>query len=124
MKMIGVSTRSAAMRSCTSRPLKSGSETSSTRQLGEEERGLARNSIAQANVCACQPAESISNSSDSRTEASSSTTKTIGVLSDADEKCDARSVAFDELGNSGIACDMMMTSFRGQAAIARSVRQH
>ena len=44
MKMIGMSIRSAAMRFCRSRPLRSGSETSSTRQFGVRTRGRARNS--------------------------------------------------------------------------------
>ena len=45
------------------------------------ERGRERNSCADANVSGCQPAVLISSSSDSRTETSSSTTKTIGVTS-------------------------------------------
>src|SRR5882757_1820661 len=79
MKMIGMSLRSAATRFCRSRPLRSGSETSSTRQLGTNGRGWAMNSSADANVSGCQPAQRISDSSDSRTEMSSSTTNTMGV---------------------------------------------
>src|ERR1043166_5349424 len=78
MKMIGISRRSAR-RFCRSRPLRSGRETSSTRQLGTETRGRERNVSADANVSACQPSRWISASSDSRTETSSSTTNTIGV---------------------------------------------
>src|SRR5580698_7632681 len=67
------------MRSCRSRPLRCGSLASSTRQLGERTRGRARNSSAQANVSARQPALWINNSSHSRTNTSSSTTNTIGT---------------------------------------------
>src|SRR5215510_1092988 len=79
MKMIGMSTRWVAISFCSSRPLRSGREMSSTRQLGACTRGRARNSSAQENVSGCQPAKPISSSSDSRTETSSSTTKTIGL---------------------------------------------
>src|SRR6516165_6314991 len=78
MKIIGISVR-FAMRSCNSRPSKSGSVTSSIRQLGVSTRGHARNSPADAKVLGCQPATRIIDSSDSRTETSSSTTNTIGV---------------------------------------------
>src|SRR6266550_631515 len=81
MKMIGMSVRSAATRFCKSRPFRPGSDTSSTRQLGARTRGRARNSCADANVSGCQPAQRISNSSDSRTETSSSTTNTMDVAS-------------------------------------------
>src|SRR5262245_1216555 len=80
MKMIGISDRSASC-CCRSRPLSPGSVTSSTRQHGTAARGRARNSRADANVSGCQPALSISSSSDSRTEMSSSTTKTMAVTS-------------------------------------------
>src|SRR5262245_58562872 len=79
MKMIGMSVRSPAMRFWRSRPLRSGSDTSSTRQLGALTRGRARNSWAEAKVSGRQPAERINSSSDSRTDTSSSTMKTIGV---------------------------------------------
>src|SRR5258706_10672297 len=82
MKMIGMSIRSTATRFCSSRPLRSGSVTSSTKQLGAKTRGQDRNSCADANVSGRQPAEPISNSSDLRTETSSSTTNTIGVACD------------------------------------------
>src|SRR6266446_4399706 len=81
MKMIGMSARSTATRCCRSRPLRPGMLTSSTRQLGATARGRARNSCADANVSARQPAQRISNSSDSRTEISSSTTNTVGMAS-------------------------------------------
>jgi len=61
---------------------KDGRETSSTKQFGVVVRGRARNSSADANVSGCQPANSTNNSSDSRTEMSSSTTKTIGLACD------------------------------------------
>src|SRR6266446_2345000 len=80
MKMIGMSARSVAIRFWSSRPFKPGSETSNTRQLGTWARGWARKSSADANVLGCQPAVRISNSRDSRTEISSSTTKTIASL--------------------------------------------
>src|SRR5271157_2178449 len=82
IKMIGMSVRSTATRFCSARPLRSGRLTSSTKQLGARTRGQDRNSSADANVSGCQPAESISNSSDLRTEMSSSTTNTIGVACD------------------------------------------
>src|ERR1700733_5948932 len=82
MKIIGMSGRSPATHFWSSRPLRPGRETSSMRQLGTRARGQARNSCADANVSGCQPSERISNSSDSRTETSSSTTNTIGVTSD------------------------------------------
>jgi len=65
-----------------SRPLMSGSETSSTKHAGPGVWGSARNSIAHPKVSARQPAERISSSSDSRTNTSSSTTRTSGVASD------------------------------------------
>src|SRR5262249_56106299 len=49
------------------------------RQFGTETRGRERNAVADANVSGCQPSSRISASSASRTEMSSSTTKTIGV---------------------------------------------
>src|SRR5712691_7842628 len=82
MKMIGRSVRSPAMRRWRSRPLRSGSDTSSTRQLGTSTRGRARNSCADAKVSGRQPAQRINNSSDSRTDTSSSTMKTMGVACD------------------------------------------
>src|SRR6266568_7395888 len=89
MKMIGMSLRSAATCFCRSRPLRSGSDTSRTRQLGACTRGRARNSCADANVAGSQPALRISNSSDSRTEMSSSTTNTIGVVCDMSDALDS-----------------------------------
>src|ERR1051326_3007351 len=79
IKMIGMSVLSEAISFCSSRPLSSGRETSSTRQLGASGRGRARNSSADAKVSGCHPTKRISASSDSRTEMSSSTTKTIGL---------------------------------------------
>src|SRR5262249_8127742 len=69
-------------RFCRSKPLRSGRLTSSTRQLGVGTRGQARNSCADANVSTCQPTWRMSSSSDSRTETSSSTTNTMGLVSD------------------------------------------
>src|SRR6266481_4419966 len=82
MKMIGMSGRSAATCFCRSRPLRPGREMSSTRQLGTRARGRARNSSADANVCGSQPSQRINNSSDSRTDSSSSTTDTneLGII--------------------------------------------
>src|SRR5580700_10707198 len=82
MKMIGMSGRSMATCFCRSRPLRPGREMSSTRQLGTSTRGRARNSSADANVCGSQPSQRINNSSDSRTDTSSSTTNTIGTACD------------------------------------------
>src|SRR5438132_9358652 len=78
-KIIGMSIRSGAISFCSSRPLSSGRETSSTRQLGASGRERARNSSADAKVSGCHPTKRISASSDSRTEMSSSTTKTMGI---------------------------------------------
>src|SRR6266478_276848 len=100
MNMIGMSVRSTATRFCSSRPLRPGRETSSTRQLGTSTRGWARNSCADSNVSGCQPSEQINNSSDSRTDMSSSTTKTIGVACDLGD-------AFDWLG---ALAELMMIS--------------
>src|ERR1051326_2040341 len=85
IKMIGMSVLSEAISFCSSRPLSSGRETSSTRQLGASGRGRARNSSADAKVSGCHPTKRISASSDSRTEMSSSTTKTMGIGLDFDE---------------------------------------
>src|ERR1700741_4961140 len=79
MKIIGMSIRSGAISFCSSRPLSFGRETSSTRQLGASGRERARNPSADAKVSVCLPTKRISASSDSRTEMSSSTTKTIGI---------------------------------------------
>ena len=79
---------------------------------------------ADANVSGCQPAESINNSSDWRTETSSSTTNTIGALCETDEELDAWSAAFAELRDSGLACDMVMTSLHGQLAFAELISNH
>src|SRR2546428_5256736 len=81
MKMIGISVRSTT-RFWTSSPLRSGRATSNTKQFGTQTRGRARNAAADAKVSGCQPAQRISNSSDSRTETSSSTTNTMGVSCD------------------------------------------
>src|SRR6266478_6087522 len=85
MKIIGMSIRSVAISFCSSRPLSSGRETSSTRQLGASGHERARNSSADAKVSGRHPTKRISASSDSRTEMSSSTTKTIGIGSDFGE---------------------------------------
>src|SRR5690348_4801690 len=78
MKMIGMSVRSM-MRFWRSRPLRLGSVTSRTRQLGPSTRERSRNSSADSNVSGRQPAQRISNSSDSRTDTSSSTTNMTGA---------------------------------------------
>src|SRR5882762_7514186 len=87
MKMIGMSLRSPS-RCCRSSPLSPGSETSSTRQLGLVSGLLSRKSSAVAKVFVRQPAVSINASSDSRTETSSSTTKTTGVTFDTSPRLD------------------------------------
>jgi len=86
INMIGIGDRrSVARRFCRSRPLRSGSMTSNTRQLGTRAGGRGRNSCAEANICGCHPAKRIRSSSDSRTEMSSSTTNTIGVPRDVSD---------------------------------------
>src|SRR5262245_42930985 len=82
MKMIGRSVRSPAILCWRSRPLRSGSDTSSTRQPGASTRGRSRNSWAEAKASGRQPAQRISDSSDSRTDTSSSTMKTMGAAFD------------------------------------------
>src|SRR5262249_34987581 len=77
-KMTGMSVRLATS-FCRSRPLRPGSATSSTMQLGPGTRGWARNSFADENVFGCQPPRAISDSRDSRTATSVSTTNTIGL---------------------------------------------
>src|SRR6266576_2764829 len=78
MKMIGMS-RWSPSRCCRSSPLSPGSETSSTRQRGLASRQLSRKSSAEAKLFVRHPAVAINASSDSRTETSSSTTKTTGA---------------------------------------------
>ena len=78
--MPGMSVRSASC-CCSSSPLSPGSVTSSTKQHGTVGRRRDRNSCADANVSGCQPAVLINSSNDSRTETSSSTTKTMDVTS-------------------------------------------
>src|ERR1700681_4074859 len=87
MKMIGRSRRSPS-RCWRSSPLSPGSDTSSTRQRGLVSRQLARKSCAVAKAFVRQPAVSINASSDSRTETSSSTTKTTGVTFDMSHRLD------------------------------------
>src|SRR6267142_1432672 len=96
MNMIGISICSATMRFCRSRPLRSGSVMSNTRQLGAISRGQERNSCADENVCGRQPAKRIINSSDSRTETSSSTTNTIGIACEVRDNRDLRTGEFAE----------------------------
>src|SRR5260370_10556904 len=94
MKMIGMSVRSTT-RCCKSRPLRSGSLTSRIKQLGAKDRGRDRKSLAEAKVSACQPALRTSESSDSRTETSSSTMNTIGL--GAEDRSGHRSSVFVKL---------------------------
>src|SRR6266702_187009 len=122
MKMIGMSIRSTATRFCKSRPLRPGRETSSTRQLGTKTRGRARNSCADANVSGCQPSKRISNSSDSRTETSSSTTNTMdvasGMCADLDSPYSQSSIQRPE--QRGLAEWLMQTLHRALGKHARA----
>src|SRR5215470_12059871 len=120
MKMIGMSRRSVLICACKSRPLRPGSRISSTRQLGEAGRGRARNSLAEAKVSGRQPAESINDSSDSRTEASSSTTNTIGVPKEARAELDAGWARLAELGDVGLSSDMVVSRFHAASAAAEA----
>src|SRR5215831_852552 len=81
-KMMGISLRSPAIRSCSSRPFSPGSSTSRIRQFGTSAVFRNRNACADAKVSGFQPSNRISDSSDSRTETSSSTMNTIGLVSD------------------------------------------
>src|SRR3954452_20250881 len=78
MKMMGISWRSTS-RFWRSSPLRSGSDTSSTRQFGTKALGRAKKACADAKVSTWKPSCRISASNASRTEMSSSTTNTIGV---------------------------------------------
>src|ERR1700677_525464 len=78
IKMIGMYALSPAIRFCRSKPVRPGSKTSNTRQVGLRRGGRERNSGADAKTSAFQPALLINNSSDSRTDSSSSTTNTVG----------------------------------------------
>src|SRR5215469_9187733 len=120
MKMIGMSRRSAPICACRSRPLRPGSRISTTRQLGEAGRGRARNSLAEAKVSERQPAESISDSRDSRTEASSSTTNTIGVPYEARAELGAGWSRLAILGDDGLARDMVVSPFMPPPAAAEA----
>ena len=66
-KITGMSTRSAT-RFSTSKPFRSGSAMSSTRQLGTSARGRERNSRPERNVSGCQPSDSMRTFRDSRAE--------------------------------------------------------
>src|SRR6185369_10259987 len=116
MKMIGMSIRSAATRFCRSRPLRPGSETSSTRQLGTSGFERERNGCADAKVSGFQPAQRMSDSSDSRTETSSSTTNTIGVGCDFEADLDSSS---RELGEPIVTPYTKRRSIRVKSGIER-----
>src|SRR5216683_2555144 len=75
-KMIGTWTSAFASSPCTSRPLIPGSFISSTRQLGSLLQHRLRNSCGDAKLSTLRPAVRIRPSTDSRTDASSSTTYT------------------------------------------------
>src|SRR5712671_4961115 len=87
IKMIGMF-RWSPRRFCRSSPLSPGNETSSTRQRGFASGLVSRKSSAEAKVFVRQPAVAINASSDSRTETSSSTTKTTGVTFDTSRRLD------------------------------------
>src|ERR1700731_2896551 len=123
MKMMGISIRSPAMRFCRSRPLRSGRLTSSTRQVGANTRGRARNSSADANVSGCQPAQRISNSRDSRTETSSSTTKTTGVTCDTRDDLESCSDAVAEIMYIAQLHSKCSTQRREQSRLAEWLQQ-
>src|SRR4051794_34958907 len=78
MKMIGICAACADRCFCRSSPLRSGRLTSRTRQLGACSRVWVKKSPADLNRRARQPADCTNNSSDSRTEISSSTMYTTG----------------------------------------------
>src|SRR5919106_6777064 len=81
MKIMGICTSSLANSCCRSRPLRPGSWTSSTRQLGAPGRWLVKNSCAEAKVWTLSPTERMRLLRLSRMDRSSSTTKTHGVSS-------------------------------------------
>src|SRR2546430_846547 len=76
MNTMGISLFSWAMRCCRSSPLRSGNPTSRTRQAGRSDGGRARNSCAEPNVSTTNPADRSKPRKASRTDVSSSTTKT------------------------------------------------
>ena len=97
MKMMGTCTRSVASRSCSSRPFRSGSPTSSTRQLGARIRGQSKKACAEANVSGCHPAHFTRPSRDSLTDTSSSTINTMGVV-------DGTGLCRGEVKGEGVEC--------------------
>src|SRR5215475_11801560 len=79
--MMGISMLTSAIRFCSSSPLRPGKRTSKTKQLGISARGRAKNSWADAKVSTFNPADRIRLPRASRTDRSSSTTKTIAFAS-------------------------------------------
>src|SRR5262245_41766742 len=77
IKIMGISMLTSAIRFCRSSPLSPGRCTSNTRQLVASVRGPAKNCCAEAKVFTLSPADRIRPAKDSRTDSSSSTTKTI-----------------------------------------------
>src|SRR5215204_3794394 len=94
MKMVGMLWPDSARRCCSSRPLRPGRSTSRTRQPGASTPGCARKSSALANASTLHPAQWIRCSTDSRTEASLSTTKTTPWSSGIEvvEGCEAADI--------------------------------
>src|SRR6202522_2607750 len=78
IKMMGMYALSPAIRFCRSKPVRPGSVTSKTRQVGLRRDGRERDSCADSKTSAFQPALRINDSNDSRTDSSSSTTNTVG----------------------------------------------
>src|SRR5208282_695577 len=94
--MIGVDDVSPVIRCWRSRPFRSGRWTSKITQLGADAGNRARNSPADSNKEGRQPSLRIKGSRHSRTEISSSTTKTIGVAA-IDDTLERRLAASSEL---------------------------
>src|SRR5258706_4952469 len=81
IKIIGILTPALASSCCKSRPLRPGNCTSSTRQPEPFGRSAAKNSCADENVCALNPAERMRFFRLSRVPVSSSTTNTNAFFS-------------------------------------------
>ena len=81
IKIIGILTPALASSCCKSRPLRPGNCTSSTRQPGAFGRSAAKNSCADENVCALNPAERMTFLRLSRVYLSSSTMNTNAFFS-------------------------------------------
>src|SRR5580692_7984008 len=116
MKMIGVEDFSSLMRCWISRPLRSGRLTSRIKQLGTTVGNCVRNSCADSNSAGCHPSFWIKSSRDSRTEISSSTTTTVGLVGGTGSNLERRFVV-------SIKCMRRLPRQEGLLQIQRSFQR-